>query len=291
MEQILKKIIVVSLVMKSTFHPVLLSIACFISTYTVHLNAEHIIFDLGYVLVKPNKWALAYQMGLASCITYLIQERQSIDAIERRAFDILDLLGTQEPQLLNAYHKKRMLPALMCDWLSGTFDGDQVRDKLAIKIQELDAQHYFKSSIEKLIIERVFTCMFDAETLTAHTDIMAGSIALLEKLKATGRHTFYILSNWSLDSFALLYKRPAMASLFSFFAPEHIMISGAMHDMKPHTSIFRSFLAHHNLDPRACIFIDDQIENVIASQAVGIPSLQFKNHSQLMKDLRKYDII
>jgi HAD superfamily hydrolase (TIGR01509 family) len=48
--------------------------------------------------------------------------------------------------------------------------------------------------------------------------------------------------------------------------------------LKPQTGMYEYLLTKHNLDPKECLFIDDQKENVSASQKLGIPALQFQEH-------------
>jgi FMN phosphatase YigB (HAD superfamily) len=111
---------------------------------------------------------------------------------------------------------------------------------------------------------------------------------LLEKCHAS-IESLYILSNWDKDSFPLIYQK-FQTSIFSFFTPEHVVISGNAGFVKPQEEFFSWFLSTYNLDPATCFFIDDQKENVAAAQAAGIESLQFSqaNEIQIQALLKRY---
>ena len=56
--------------------------------------------------------------------------------------------------------------------------------------------------------------------------------------------------------------------------------------VKPQTGIYEYLLATHKLNPKECLFIDDQEENVNAAQELDIPAWQFQeNH---VNDLEEY---
>lgn len=59
---------------------------------------------------------------------------------------------------------------------------------------------------------------------------------------------------------------------------------------KPDRRIFLYVIKRYNLKPEETVFIDDKKENVLAAKKLGMKAIQFKNNSQLFKDLRKLGV-
>ena len=60
---------------------------------------------------------------------------------------------------------------------------------------------------------------------------------------------------------------------------------------KPDTKIFKILLERNNLDPKECVFIDDQEANIKSAQTVGITGILFKTYKNFEKTLHKLNII
>ena len=99
----------------------------------------------------------------------------------------------------------------------------------------------------------------------------------MQKCKAQG-HKVYLLSNWDAHSFPLMDAR--FPELFSLF--DGIMISGETGLLKPDPTFFYELLDAYNLDTRSCIFLDDQKENIIAAQKMGIASALITQNQGLL---------
>jgi FMN phosphatase YigB (HAD superfamily) len=92
-------------------------------------------------------------------------------------------------------------------------------------------------------------------------------IKLLKLCKKNG-HQLYVLSNLSLESYEQIKDEPQIASLFSFF--DKIMVSGMTPYKKPDPRIFSLFCSTYYVAPQEAIFIDDQNDNCLAAQSIGI---------------------
>lgn len=72
--------------------------------------------------------------------------------------------------------------------------------------------------------------------------------------------------------------------------PEKIFLSYQLHLRKPEPAIYRYVLMETGVKASEAIFIDNQIENVIAAESEGIDSVWFRDHEQLVKELKKFGI-
>ena len=69
-------------------------------------------------------------------------------------------------------------------------------------------------------------------------------------------------------------------------AADGLVISGEERVIKPDPRIFRILLERYGLTADATVFIDDQVANVEAAEAVGIRGIRFVDAVALRRDLR-----
>jgi FMN phosphatase YigB (HAD superfamily) len=115
----------------------------------------------------------------------------------------------------------------------------------------------------------------------------AESVALLRSLKQAG-YRLYLLSNTNIFHFNAInlemqekFGIRALAELF-----DHSYYSFEVGMRKPDREIYQKVLDDHNLDPARTIFIDDNAENISASRALGIASVQKRKEEPLQDLLR-----
>ncbi len=98
------------------------------------------------------------------------------------------------------------------------------------------------------------------------------------ELKACG-YGLYGLTNWSMETFPLVWDRRIFTIL------DGMVVSGAEGVVKPDPAIYRLLLERYSLTPGDCLFVDDNIANVLGARAVGIPAVQFTGAEDLRKIL------
>ena len=105
---------------------------------------------------------------------------------------------------------------------------------------------------------------------------IAGSVAVLAELRRAGQQRLYALTNWSHETF------PYARQTFDFLAWfEGIVVSGAERMRKPFPGIYRRLLERYALEPRQTLFIDDNLANVRAAEALGFTGIHFCSPEQL----------
>lgn len=210
----------------------------------------HIIFDLGGVLVEPNKMAVARKAGIFNLILYALSH------MENPRTSLYNILNTLEPftkSTITTYDENQMpLPGIMCDWLRGI-----PSKKILDKIEE--------AMIKNPVLWSLSQAIFEPHNMAKTQRIIQIGQKFVEECIENG-HDVYILSNWDPESFSILEKQyPEFFRLFS-----GIVISGDCGVLKPHPFIYAHLLTEFNLDPKECFFLDNQIENVVAAEALGI---------------------
>jgi methionine salvage enolase-phosphatase E1 len=244
------------------------------------LSGKNFIFDFGGVLINTNKCASFQHIGLtniAECTIRLRINPFKLDNYIKTAFFTTLNAIDHEHNLstTHSYHptydeKGNALPFLMCAWLQGSMTCSEIR----LLINDTIAMHpeWFKCRAEQRIVENILHMIFTPHYFVNSRTISTEGIAFIKKCKAKG-HKIYGLSNWDAESFALLkIKYPELFDLF-----DGIIISGEVNINKPHETIYQTLLERFQLRPDQCWFIDDQEENIIAAQKLGINAVIHKS--------------
>ena len=115
---------------------------------------------------------------------------------------------------------------------------------------------------------------------------LQGSVEILRYFYEAPDYSIYALTNWSGETW------PIAQSRFNFLAWfDGIVVSGQEQMKKPDAAIYRLLLERYELEAAAGIFIDDNLRNVQAAQAIGLEAIHFENPSSLRSELRAREIL
>ncbi len=109
-----------------------------------------------------------------------------------------------------------------------------------------------------------------------------GTEEVLYALKEQGEVALYALTNWSAETFPLAYNHSQYQCLHWF---KDIVVSGKEKIRKPFPEIFQLLLSRFHLKAEATLFIDDNLRNVKAAEAMGFAVIHFTRPGALRKKL------
>lgn len=252
--------------------------------------AKILMWDLGGVLFKQNRFGIASSIGLGRFASYALFDWKNPN-IHTLLFKALNALGEQqvlETQMV-CDEKGNPLPQIMCDWLTGKIAPPDLINRANTHLELLHEQDFFISHREKELLKESISVIFDPELFVYHTSPIKSAVKLLEECAeycddGGNGHTLIVLSNWDPYSFDILHeKHPAIFALF-----DHIVISGDIGFVKPQHALFHHVLTAYNLKPEECYFIDDQLNNVSAAQQCRINGLWLKdgNYRELRRKMK-----
>src|SRR5476651_2144901 len=112
--------------------------------------------------------------------------------------------------------------------------------------------------------------------------VIDGTLALFDELRASGKYKIYALSNWSAETFSIAQKHFELLNQF-----DGVVISGLEKTRKPFDDFYHILLNRYDLKPEECLFIVDNHRNVLAAEALGIPSVHFVGAEELGVELRE----
>ncbi|MEN3324169.1 HAD family phosphatase [Mariniflexile soesokkakense] len=112
-----------------------------------------------------------------------------------------------------------------------------------------------------------------------------GTVKILETLIKSKNYKVIALTNWSNETFPIAQKRFEFLQWF-----EGIVVSGNEKTRKPFKEIYDITLNRFNITPENSVFIDDNLRNIEAANALGINGIHFKTSKDLLQQLKKYNI-
>ena len=135
-----------------------------------------------------------------------------------------------------------------------------------------------------LILQKKFPAFHDLIQLYYHKwatmlkDEFPETVSILYQLKE--KYNIYGLTNWSAETIPIAYER------FPFFKVfDGIVVSGEEKMVKPDERIYHLLLDRYHLKAENTVFIDDNLNNIIAAREIGLTAIQHKNAGQLKTEL------
>ena len=102
------------------------------------------------------------------------------------------------------------------------------------------------------------------------------TVDLFKGLKQNPSLKFYALTNWSAETFPIALDRFEFLEWF-----DGILVSGEEKTRKPFPDFYQKLLDKYSIDPLSAIFIDDNLRNVKAGEALVIKGIHFTDPANL----------
>jgi 2-haloacid dehalogenase len=110
------------------------------------------------------------------------------------------------------------------------------------------------------------------------------NVTILRKLKE--KYKLYGLTNWSAETFPIVFKRYSFFKLF-----DGIVISGEEKLIKPDKKIFERMLERYHLEAKNSLFIDDNMNNIQAAKEIGFATIHVQEKTDLKTELTAMGLI
>ena len=245
-------------------------------------HAEHpakrvaVVCDLGGVLLDTNTTAAFWHIGPWQYLNYYASSWPHTRSTKALLYQTLDRIWPRESCHFPACDNEgNTLPQIICDWLKGTPDTYYLLEYVTEQINS--HPEYFINSAEQQLAKSLISLLFNPEIFINTRIFLAPGLQFIRECKEQG-HELYLLSNWDSISFKILTEQAQ--DIFNLF--DGILISGDCGLLKPDPAIFKLMLKKFNLNPCDCLYLDDQAENIIAAQKLGIRSVLIAQKSGLL---------
>ena len=122
------------------------------------------------------------------------------------------------------------------------------------------------------------------------TEMLGGpiheTVELFRQIKENPAIKTYALTNWSAETFHIALERYDFLHWF-----DGRVVSGEERTRKPFHDFYQRLLERYKVDPSQALFIDDNLRNVKAAEALGIKGVQFTTPGRLAEHLKDLGII
>lgn len=263
------------------------------------LNAviKAVIYDLHGVLSKIDHVGVAQEIGFFDAVFYHLFDKPAYISHEKRLHQTLVAIsGTQQPVdghvVLN--NDLEQLPELMCRWMDGRFDPVAEKPFIMGALKQLYCTGFFKNSREYRVIRNLIICMFfQPKRLNKHKKPIKQMLKMAQDIKAGGKHRQFLLSNIDALCFADLKNSQMGHALKQVIDTNDMIASALIRYNKPHPQAYLYIINLHGFDPSECVFIDDQLENVVAARKLGMIGLHVKdkNYKEIRRQLEALGVL
>jgi len=177
-------------------------------------------------------------------------------------FNTLDIEPKRREQFKNAFFQN---PIFWRGFDNGDYDYDELKDVAISYLPEYEKE-----------IEILYKNNWNYEIY----HVVKDRVELFKVAKELSLN-IYLLSNYSSDGYDYLENHnPFLKEV------NGKVISGKVHLVKPDKEIYEYLIDEYNLNKEECLFIDDNIDNVNASNEIGIKSFLFINTKQAIYELK-----
>jgi 2-haloacid dehalogenase len=114
------------------------------------------------------------------------------------------------------------------------------------------------------------------------------TINIIERLKKKG-HALYLFSNIGERTFD--HFKDNYGSVVELFDGCIVVQHHDNWVQKPHPEAFKKLIDHFNLNPKHCIFIDNNKKNILTARLQGFNTLLFQSPEKLESDLQAINIL
>jgi 2-haloacid dehalogenase len=111
------------------------------------------------------------------------------------------------------------------------------------------------------------------------------TVDILDQLISLKKYKIVALTNWSHETFPIALERFDFLHWF-----EGIVVSGEERTRKPFRDIYEITLNRFDIKAEHSIFIDDNLRNIEAANALGIHGVHFNGPKKLIQQLQDYGI-
>ncbi len=112
-----------------------------------------------------------------------------------------------------------------------------------------------------------------------------GTVTMLKSLIENPSYKVVALTNWSHETFPIALERFEFLHWF-----DGIIVSGTEKTRKPFAEIYQLTLDRFHITAENSIFIDDNLRNIKAAEALGINGIHFDSPNALLEKLNTFSI-
>lgn len=156
--------------------------------------------------------------------------------------------------------------------------------------EKQDAGRSLKEATEELVVKHPEWTKYIEAYYGRWEEMLGGpiheTVEIFKQIKESGKYKLYALTNWSAELFPIALERYEFLYWF-----DGRVVSGEEKMRKPFPEFYQLILDRFQLRIEETLFIDDNLRNAEAAEALGLKTIIFKSPSQLKEELAKLGIL
>lgn len=112
------------------------------------------------------------------------------------------------------------------------------------------------------------------------------TVEIFKALKEGGRYKLYALTNWSAELFPIALRKYDFLHWF-----DGRLVSGEEKSRKPFPEFYQLLLDRFQINKEEALFIDDNLRNAEAAEAIGLKTIRFTSPVQLRDELKRLRVL
>ncbi len=116
-------------------------------------------------------------------------------------------------------------------------------------------------------------------------EAIEGTVDILTSVRDNPSLRLYALTNWSAETFPVAQKRFEFLQWF-----EGIVMSGEEKTRKPFADIYQIVIDRYDVNPSETVFIDDNLRNCQAAEAMGFNVIHFTSPEDTIEKLEGFKL-
>ena len=117
-------------------------------------------------------------------------------------------------------------------------------------------------------------------------EALEGTVEILKTVRDNPNLRLYALTNWSAETFPVAQKRFEFLQWF-----EGIVMSGEEKTRKPFADIYQIVIDRYEVNPQETVFIDDNLRNCKAAEAMGFNVIHFVSPEDTLEKLTSFQVV
>lgn len=242
-----------------------------------------LLVDLTGVLFTIDQWKVFKLMGFKNVFLYILTHFKNPF---KETLALASVIAKREattdvPKLL---YKGYQMPSALAKSHLGVITAEQAHREFKEELNLLIKEGYLTSKSAITMMQKFVDVISNPKTrinLMKPNYTLAQTIAELKSINKR-----YILSNLDDSTYKeLVAQYPDIFALF-----DGAVISAEVGIMKPDLEIYKLLLNQYDISPEACVFLDDQKENIESAEKLGIKSILYTSMTALKHELRKFNL-
>lgn len=146
--------------------------------------------------------------------------------------------------------------------------------------------HCLHNDLEKSIVKKVVTRIFDPRILARNTHLISAGTELINRCAKNNRVKLLALTNLTNDALDACKKYSTLKEFLNQFSPENIITAESAGCNKSDKKMFEYLVKTRGIQPESCLIIDSNTQTLETAKSLGFRTIIIENENSNTVQLR-----